>query len=861
MAAHHPNSFEAWLKKPPRLPVSQGFGRSIEPIGVRLKTWVIDTASVKEDRARRLSAVRGMEFKPAERNMAPGHSHPTAAAARADASRFLSQVAVELGKRRYDVSVSSRELRGLAVGSRQYRTAKDLLSDSVDTGLCGRDFVTMVDTDYYLSEKELSRYAGHDIGLYALRPDGLAGKTADSAWSFVGPDRVVEEVAGGAVYSHQIWDWGKDLVVLRKGLSTYFYDPVRFEVAPGRVVVVLLLARRIGLPGAVVERLVTGVRDCYPARMGVHQQGEFLVGTFGPPNARRVQVMGTGMLGESPVSVSPDTFRALAIAAVIPNTDRKIAGYELLPAAVERIVRNAGEKVGPAGCYVLSRYFSTAYRPLQMVNYQSREGYALEDGKCSTRLAAVPLAGAGCGPTASANNEARAVKARVEDVANRIEFSPELCGYAEEFAKAVIKDGGKGVPLEMAELRMQQDKPTQRARRLQEEQHLPDRGASLKTSSFQKRETYAKVGDPRLINQVPTDHTNRLCAYSAAIKPALRKCRWYAVGRTPLQLALSIRGLQRSVGAQLVGGDYSRMDGRTSVAYRRNVLEPIYLRYFAEEHHAEIKELLRKEETALTSTKRFGVRAQMGGANLSGSGITTDLNTLDSAFNEYAARRRRGQGPQEAYAALGLYFGDDSLVAPEVFPDVALVAAETGMKLEKEPVPEDAGPGYAVFLARVYPDIRTSLASHPEVVRNLRKMCTVQAGPEAPEDHVKKLLRLKVDAALITDSHVPVVAAYARAVKRVYHLDALKGGATAWGNAIAESADYQRKKEAGPYPYQPGDEELLLPSVAQGLGVTVEEAKLIERRLEAAQSEADLARIRTDVPAPGMPDWAIAIPT
>lgn len=793
--------------------------------------------------------------------MAPGHSHAVAAAARADASKFLSHVAAELGKRRYDVSVSSRELKGLAVGSRQYRTAKDLLSDAVHEGLCEKDFVTMVDTDYYMSEKELSRYAGHDIGLYALRPDGLAGTTPDSAWSFVGPDRVVEEVAGGAIYSHRVWDWGKDLVVLRKGCSTYFYDPVRFEVAPGRVVVVLLLARRIGLPGFVVERLIDGVAACYPTRMEVQAQGSFLVGTFGPPNARRVQVLAAGVLGESPVSVSPDTFRALTIAAVIPNTDRKVAGFELLPAAVERIVRNAGEKVGPSGCYVLSRYFTTAYKPWQMVNYQSREGYALEDGQCSTRLAAVPLAGAGCGPTASANNEARAVKARVTDVANRAEFSPELVRYAEEFAEAVIKDGGKGVPLEMAELREQQDRPTQRARRVQEEQHLPDRGTGLATSSFQKRETYAKAGDPRLINQVPTDHTNRLCAYAAAIKPALKKCRWYAVGKTPLQLALAIRGLQRSVGEQLAGGDYSRMDGRTSVSYRRNVLEPVYKRFFAAEFHEEITELLRKEETATTSTKRFKVRAKMGGANLSGSGVTTDLNTLDAAFNEYAARRRSGQTPAAAYAALGLYFGDDSLVAPGVFEGVAQVAAETGMKLEKEPVPEDAGPGYAVFLARVYPDIRTSLASHPDVVRNLRKLCTVQAGPDAPGEHVQKLLRLKVDAALITDSHVPVVAAYARAIKRVYHLDALKGGAAAWGNAIAESADYQRKKEMGPYPYQPGDEELLLPSVAKGLGLTVEEAKLLEQRLEAATSEADLARLRTEVQTPGVPDWAIAVPT
>jgi hypothetical protein len=860
MASLHPNSFEAWLKNKPQTQ-EWGGGRSVEPFGVSLKTRFLDWVSEKTNRRERLSALRRMQFKPGDRKMAPGHSHPTVAAARADASVFLSSVASALHKRRYDVSISSRELRGLAVGSRQYRAAKDLLSDAVHDRLCESDFVTMVDTDYYMSEAELSRYAGHDIGLYALKPNGLSGKTADSLWSFVTPTEVVEEVAGGAVYRHQIWDWGKDMVALRRGFSTYLYDVVTYDVCPSRVVVVLLLAREVNLPAWALNRLVGGLEACLPSRMQVAKQGEFLVGVFGPPTKRMVQIMVAGATGEQPVCVSPDTYRALSIAAKIPNTDRKVAGFELLPAAVERITRAAGEKVSSNGCYVLSRYFSTSYSPWQMVNYQSRDGYELEDGLATTAVAAVPLAGAGCGPTASANNEARAVKARIVDVANKNGFTEQMAGYAKEFASLVIPRGGQGVPLAVQELRLQQDKTTQRARRLQEEQFLPDRGPNLATSSFQKRETYAKISDPRLINQVPTDHTNRLCAYSGALKPALKRCRWYAVGKTPLQTALAIRGLQRAAGDQLAGGDYSRMDGRTSVAYRRHVLEPVLLRYFAPDYHAEITELLRKEERATTRTKKFKVSAAMGGANISGSGVTTDLNTLDSAFNEYAARRRLGQEPAAAYGALGLYFGDDSLVDRKVFDEVAAVAKENGMKLEREPVPEDAGPGYAVFLARVYPDIRTSLASHPDVVRNLRKLCTVQASPNAGSEHLSKLLRLKVEAALITDSHVPVVAAYARALKRVYRLDALKGSKTAWEAALAESADYQRKKEAGPYPYSQGDRDLLVLSVAQGLGITAEEACLLEKRLDAAATEADLARLAVEVAGAGVPDWAVVVPT
>lgn len=859
---HPKNSFEAWLKDGATRPVSLDYSsaRYADPLGVRLKTSFLDWVSVKTDRRTRLHAIRGMQFVERPHRMAPGHSHPVAAAVRADASQFLSGVAAKLGKRRFDVSISSRELRVSTAGTRQFRVAKDLLSDAVHGSLHPEDFVTMVDTDYYMSEQQLSRYAGHDIGIYALKPNGLSGGSEDSTWRFVSPTEVVEEVAGGAIYRHQVWDWGRDMLVLSRGGNTYLYDPIVFDIAPGRVVVVLLLARTLRVPLALSSWLLPDLKASLPGRMEVTKQGDFLVGVFGPVAHKQVHVISGSTVGETHVSLGLNTFVALAVAAKIPNTDRKVEGYELMPASVERLTKAAGEQVSTSGCYVLSRYFTTAYRAHSFANYQSREGLVLEDGVTCVRVAAVPLAGAGCAPTSSHNNEARAVKARVTDVSNQVEFSDELKGYGREFASQVVRKPWKGVPWSTGELSAQQDKPTQRARRLQEEQHVADKSKTLRTTSFQKRETYAKPGDPRLINQVPTDHTNRLCAFAGAIKPMLKSAngRWYAVGKTPTQVALGLRGLQRAAG-ELVGGDYSRMDGRTSVSYRRYVLEPVYKRFFAREYHKELTSLLRKEESAVTRTRKFGVRADMGGANLSGSGITTDLNTLDAAFNEFAARRRRGESVTKAFKNLGFYFGDDSVVAKGIFAEVVSVAAECGMKLEPEPTPEDAGPGYVVFLSRVYPDISTSLASHPVMVRSLRKLCTVAAGADAPVAEVMRKLCLKVEAVLITDQHVPVLSAYARALKKVYKLDGVKG-TKGWEQAAKADAEHQEKVSRGPYPFQTGDVELLRPSVAAGLGITVEESLALEQRLRAATNEEDLAALTVATESVVAPEWAAWVP-
>jgi hypothetical protein len=449
-------------------------------------------------------------------------------------------------------------------------------------------------------------------------------------------------------------------------------------------------------------------------------------------------------------------------------------------------------------------------------------------------------------------------------VANSKPFSEDMKKFGAEFAALVVPAPHKGVPWHIAELRQQQDRPAQKARRVQEEQHVSTSEGSLRTSSFQKKETYAKPGDPRLINQVPTEHTNALCSFSGAIKSHLKSGqngRWYYVGKTPLQIAQGLRGLQRRVGAQLVGGDYSRMDGRTSVDYRLHVLEPVYYRYFGKEYHGELARLFKKERAASTKTKRFKVEAELLGANISGSGITTDLNTLDAAFNEFAARRRMGQEPALAFSHLGAYFGDDSVVDPAVFDNVAAVADENGMVMTREAIPDDAGPGHVVFLARVYPDIRTCLASHPDVVRNLRKLCTVQASEGCAPTELARKLRLKVEGVLITDSHVPVVSQYASALKRVYNLGAVKGSPAEWDRAFQQDSDYRRKKEAGPYPYLPGDEHVLAPSVARGLGISVEELSLVSARLETASTEGDLAATSISADCSGLPDWASWVPT
>lgn len=89
------------------------------------------------------------------------------------------------------------------------------------------------------------------------------------------------------------------------------------------------------------------------------------------------------------------------------------------------------------------------------------------------------------------------------------------------------------------------------------------------------------------------------------------------------------------------------------------------LRFFAREHHAGLNEAM-DEQIALPGTTEFGRRYNSGLSRGSGSLETANFNSVDTAFIGYCAQRSTTvngakKSPPEAWAALGVYGGDDSL--------------------------------------------------------------------------------------------------------------------------------------------------------------------------------------------------------
>jgi hypothetical protein len=823
-----------------------------------LVTWVLGHFSSSADRSNRLFAARKLHLEVVDKPGLPGHTHPGSARLRAVASSFMDTIAKTLSLRRFDISISSRESgRGVA-GARLMRTPKDLLSDAAFAPLRDGDMVTMVDTDCHLNDRELHSYAGHDIALYTLRPGSLEGHGPDSSWRFISPGVVREDVKGGASYEHGIWDWGKDVLVLSKGWRTVLYDPIVYPVGEAREVVLLLKARTIHLPLFIADWLVPGLRKCVPQRIRVEKHGKYLIGVFGPPGARKVELLDNSLPDVERVSIPTTDWSALEIMSRAVNPDSKKA--ELRASDVERYLKNAKVSVSTGAYYHVSDYFTVHHRKLNPICYQSLGKLTTEVGlKNGEVLAPGPVPPAVI-PVNSENNNDRAVEERVVKVANETEFPEEMRKFAAEFAEMLVPQSclGKTVPFEANEVAARQNAPSQKARRAKDRGHLALKAEVLPVQAFMKHEAGASVSDPRSINQVPVDQTTRLSRFMLASASYLKtRCRrWYAPGKNPKEMGRSLQNLVRKQGKQ-AGGDYSRMDGRTSAGYREFVFEPFVKRLFPVEYHAELDELLKRERAANIRMRKGTAKAKTRGANLSGSPCTTQLNTVNSAFNEYAARRRTGQTPREAYDGLGLYFGDDSVFEAAMADKVMAVANELGMKMTLEEEPEGSPLGRVVFLARVYPDVLTTTASYPSVVRCLAKLQVTTNALGCTEKGRTTLRVLKGTACNMVNGHVPIVGPYARVLEAsgptVSEAEMVKATANdrdlRWALTNAKSTPRETLSAS--------EVDLFTASIARDLEIPPEEVRQMDARMRAAKSLADLSSIRLGGWETKLPEWAV----
>lgn len=706
------------------------------------------------------------------------HTHPEAASGRTTANNVIRSVLTLSGYSPYSISMSAKDMRDGIRGTRHYHTAKDLTMQPRDDKVRAEDAYMLIDVDYYVDMPNLLGEA-RPTALYTFCPTVPGGTSENSSFS-IQDDVVTEKINGGATYSHRLWNYDTDCLVVDNYFSSVIYLVEQRKCDnPNRRMVLLVPIARVWLVG----RFLDGHR-LFRKRI-----------SYGDANYMRTQRV---VDGQTKVIHSMSLQASYTSAEVDDRTFNLILTRCSLSkqpqiSDAERILRELGNKEeAPVAAGILIYLWRTQpdlfkIRPILSTDGYVSEDYAYqtlgplitEDGKPSMRAILPPIVDDSYAPVRSLNNDNACVDGRIKAIRNTTtSYPPFMRACLQEFVRYIVPDdlAHTGVPYSQEEVEEQQTRPAQRAKADQARSWM-NVGKAFAVSAFQKSEAYNKITDPRNISTVPTDHKIRLSKYFYPLAHVIKKQHWYAFGLTPSEVSARLHDKAKK-SIFCIPSDLSRLDGSTGVIHS-HLLESVVTRYFARLHHKEVRDLLEREHDAKGVTA-FGVKYDTGNTTLSGSPVTSIRNSLINAFHCYVALRMDTDSSDLAYYNLGLYGGDDGLTFDISPKKLEWSFTKAGLTIKTEVVQKNK---VVPFLGRWYIDPWTTVASTIDIPRALRKLHLTSTPIEVP-DYV--CVYRKAQSLLVTDSTTPLLAEWAKHVIKL-----IKGendtGTQEWDTLLAKA--------------------------------------------------------------------------
>jgi hypothetical protein len=373
--------------------------------------------------------------------------------------------------------------------------------------------------------------------------------------------------------------------------------------------------------------------------------------------------------------------------------------------------------------------------------------------------------------------------------------------------------------------------------------------------TFQKAETYGKVAWPRIISTVNADDRVRYSCYVYAFSHAvLMPTNWYAFGKNPIEVSQAVQDMCQNTD-MMFETDYSNWDGSHSQFNADNQLAAM-LRFFGPQYHAEIRKLHESRQFA-TAVTPHGVVYNCGTAQLSGGADTALFNSYNNKGNDFIYRRVMGVEPKSAYAADGIFGGDDGATSNVDVRIYERTIKRLGHVLKGKVVPRGHPLG---FLGRIYPDPWLFPYSFYDPKRCIMKMHVTTSPADVPDG---LCLARKAEGLLTTDANTPFLSNWARAIARIYpqymHIsnayDPLVKRDKSWFSQY--HVDVQ-------FPQEP-DQSMTLEFMSKQLDVGVDFIKQCCEQLDNARSLTDFpadcfSHIETPVQIPGVLDGEIRHP-
>jgi hypothetical protein len=641
-------------------------------------------------------------FDPLEfASISSNHSHPNAARMRDQGFRSLAAWVFAAGRDVFSASGSTS--RQTNPGLHGWHFPKDLGVAPSFRPVGQNDVICCVDDDYYHNMPRLLR-KGNPLVLFTFAPRALAGSFPDGGY-YVNPDSsVTVEIAGGARYQHELWDWTHDCITVRDwaGISVVNYAveyrrvKTKFDEPEADWLYVFLfpIARTSGLASFFVPTQPL-------CRRKFEVRDDYMVSHFSvvdPKTAERRAYVSLKYTGNDMFRRAAVTLTTNALASLLCKVEKeKIkASYTILSFLSELDVKTFGDEKKFTAAALLSKYLSDVQKltlpniveDSRIVGRKAKSAiligcHANDDNHAPWKTVARTIHRAlttepAMAPATHPNNANASHVKRVEMVLNTKRPPNEYQKWAQQYVSRLASGYDHSIyPLAISEVMERQQGSLQIRRNADAAPWIGDELGEPKLKTFMKQEAVNNFGDPRNITTVTTDFGLVLSSYTYAVKEAiLKKLPWYAPGKTLEQCAYRLLEMA-SHQDYLTEADGSRFDGRVSEWLMNNIQRAFYVRVAAFSHKQKVIDLL-SDEQARKATDPFGAQYLTGSSRLSGSPLTTDGNTIITAYIDYCAGRLSGLDEEEAWLSLGIYSGDD-IVSRQRGSKVAEAAAALGM--------------------------------------------------------------------------------------------------------------------------------------------------------------------------------------
>jgi hypothetical protein len=687
------------------------------------------------------------------------HSHPDAAAVRDSLSAFATSLAQSSGLTPYYLEMSRADQRKGRRGTRNYYWTKDMAVAPSSDPPKSTDLRVIVDTDYYMDMPAILSERPIPTVIITSCPTTAGSNSKNVSYCFTKEGRLRTIISGSGQYEHELWNYGYETITVRSWTTVTTYVVDRRHVDEHYCAILLTPISKHSwfskiltyfLSSTPLERLnpVVPGTSCVLLRVKGKDSMEYSLGRvdqFASHNVTPEQfhaINNIARTGSHPIS-------SATISSYIDHDLPRIAGAVLL-AFVREYVPFEPPTIFP----VSGSIYHYQYRP-----------YTYDPDARPTLIPFMdPFMKGAYAPDKTKGNDTECVQGRLMQVQpTKVRCTIKTEQHMEEFITMFTgKMKHKLHPKTVDDVWINQPRPNQQHTIAEAERTGNE---SMHVKSFQKAEAYVNANTPRNISTVTPVSKVEYSKYMYAFADHLKTQDWYAFGKTPVEIA----GLVASIASKanyILLSDFSRFDGRVGVLMR--VLERrIVLNLFHPSYHPQVEQLL-KEQIFASATTGCGVRYNTGTSRMSGSAETAAMNSINNAFTNYSALRSTGLKPAEAYAALGIYGGDDGLTAiahPSDAKKFTKAAEFYGHKLTID-IKRRGEPGVE-FLARVFgPDVWNGKPdSICQIRRQLSKFHTSHAIQGMVSD--KDKLIEKARAYYLMDRNTPFIGLYLRCVVEI----------------------------------------------------------------------------------------------